>query len=218
MDKTVIKRIVYTTLGVIILGFGAGILRISEFGTDPFSCMNLGITAVLNSLGIRITYGVWQIIMNLLIFIWMSLWKRRLLGYGMFCNMILVGLMSDLAVNVSGSFVPDEKTLILKMIIMLIGVVVLCFGIAFYIEADMGTAPYDEVAFAFSDKINNRLSFKWCRIITDIICVTIGIITYIQIDDIFKILGVGTVIMAFGTGPLVQFFRDTVSSKLVGKK
>ena len=64
--------------------------------------------------------------------------------------------------------------------------------------------------------------FKYVRIITDVICVILGVILYFlsgaSVSGIGAVIGAGTVITAFFMGPLLDFFaRKLARPFLYGK-
>ena len=69
----------------------------------------------------------------------------------------------------------------------------------------------------------SKVKFRYCRIITDLICVLIGaglcLIGGYSISRVFTVVGVGTIITAFFMGPLIEFFNVHVARPfLEGKK
>ena len=80
---------------------------------------------------------------------------------------------------------------------------VICLGVALYSSADFGVAPYDAIGWIVEDVTNQKINFKISRIVTDAICVLIGM--YYG-----SIIGINTIIMVFFTGPLVQFFKQKI--------
>jgi uncharacterized membrane protein YczE len=44
--KILIKRVLMACLGFVIMGFSIAVLRVIDLGVDPFSAMNLGISAL----------------------------------------------------------------------------------------------------------------------------------------------------------------------------
>ncbi|WP_235182847.1 hypothetical protein [Gracilibacillus boraciitolerans] len=72
-------------------------------------------------------------------------------------------------------------------------------------------APYDSLAFVIERVSKQKIPFPIARITTDISCVVIGF-------SFGAIVGVATVIFAFFTGPLVQFFRTRVAEPLLKEK
>lgn len=58
--KTVSKmRFIMMFLGIFLIGVGVSAFRLSAFGVDPFTCMNLGISGYLH-----MSFGTWQILMQ----------------------------------------------------------------------------------------------------------------------------------------------------------
>lgn len=65
------------------------------------------------------------------------------------------------------------------------------------------------------------MPFKFWRITTDLCCVLLGIALYLlsgnPISGLAQIIGVGTVIIAFFMGPLIDWFNRHVSQKLLSR-
>ncbi len=84
------KRVIWVILANVILGLGISLLRLSSFGTDPFTCMNLGVSSYL-----PIGYGTYQMLFNLLLFIPVFILDRKSFGIGALINMLLLGYIVD---------------------------------------------------------------------------------------------------------------------------
>lgn len=56
------KRYFMAFIGVVFIGFSVAVLNLSGFGVDPFSCMNMSVSAHL-----PFSFGVWQIFINAVI-------------------------------------------------------------------------------------------------------------------------------------------------------
>ena len=95
-----------------------------------------------------------------------------------------------------------------RVLFLAIGIVVSCFAAALYYTADLGVSTYDAIPLHISDckpKLFGRvLPFRVVRILSDLVCTTVGVILGAP-------AGVGTVITALFMGPLISFFRRTVS-------
>ena len=90
-----------------------------------------------------------------------------------------------------------------------------------YMTADLGVSTYDAVAIVMSSKWKLG-KFKYIRIITDVVCVILGVGLYFlsgaTIDGIGAVIGAGTIITAFFMGPLVDFFANKLAKPfLYGK-
>ena len=72
-----------------------------------------------------------------------------------------------------------------------------------------GVAPYDSISLIMTEKWP-KIPYFWCRVSNDaisaLVCWLAG-----------GIVGLGTLVSAFGFGPFVQFFRYTFYIKSAGK-
>lgn len=62
MTKT--KRTGVMVLGILFIGLCVSFLRLSRFGVDPFSAMNLGISGFIGW-----SFGTWQLLVNAIILV-----------------------------------------------------------------------------------------------------------------------------------------------------
>ena len=110
--------------------------------------------------------------------------------------------------------------MLLRLSCLIIAIIIICFGSAFYMTADLGVSTYDAIAIVFSGKWKIA-KFKFCRIATDLICVIAGIIIFLiaggTMNEIPAIVGVGTIITAFFMGPLIELFSDKISRPFLHK-
>lgn len=201
--------IVSMCLGVVFIGISIGLMRIANFGTDPFACMNLGISYHLSA-----SYGTCQLLVNLVLFVVMMLTLRKAVGPGTLVAMVCCGYTADLLIWVLGHFDISTESmdehLVIRVVLMLAAVVLLGFGAALYMQCDIGIAPYDALGQIIEQALHGKLQYKWTRIGTDLICVTVGFL-------LGSVVGVATVITALFTGPLATFFRNRLSgTKLLG--
>ena len=194
-----INRIIYVIMGISILSIGLSFMRYAVFGVDPIVCLNIGIA---NQLGI--SFGLWQIIMCFILLVFIFIFDRRKIGFGTLYVMI-AGYKSDFVLWLIEQ-IPflDQFLFPARIIAFSLGIIILYLGAAFYIEANMGLAPYDAIAIIISEKINKPNWFKWIRIGTDSLCVIGGIL--IKSD-----VGIGTLISVLIGGPLIAFYRKYVT-------
>ena len=201
-------RAVLVIIGTIFIGVAVGIFQSAKLGCDPFSCMNTGV-----SRRIGWSYSAWQLLVNLVLFIPTLLFFRKAIGFGTVFNMVFVGIFADLSRPFFQMIINDN--IILRFIAMLFSVCLLCFGVSLYVAANMGISPYDALSYILEKYF--KLNFSWFRIMTDVLCVTVGVIFGIMGGYLWEIVGVGTVITACGTGPVVRFFDKKIVHPFVIK-
>lgn len=205
------RRCVMMLTGILFIGICVGSFRLSAFGVDAFSCMNLGISGLLH-----MTFGTWQLIMNAFILVVVFFTVRHCIGAGTIVNMISVGYMADFICWIYQDVLAVHMTLPLRVFALLLGSLSAGLGVAFYMAADMGIAPYDSVALIIEKGTRGRIRFQYARVLSDITVVVIGVIScLLSGGDLWLIIGVGTICNALFNGPLIQFFRVHVAEPLM---
>ena len=192
----------------VFMGFSVVLMRMSLCGNDPFSCMNLGYAGVSG-----LSYGTCVILFNLGLIVPVLLLDRSYLRFGTLINMFLLGIIADFWYEILAPFpIFAERTLLLRGLLLAGGVVLTCLACSFYMCSRLGMGPYDAIGWIISERTGGRLPFKAVRIIIDACAVTIGFACG-------SIVGLGTLVLACGTGPLIEFFNKNVSlPMLYGKK
>lgn len=141
------------------------------------------------------------------------LWKgRTCIGAGTIVNMAGIGYIADFGVFVLTKCLgePELLSVQIRILLMIFAVTLCSFAAAMYMEADIGIAPYDAFGVIIEKISNRKILFKTARVLTDVICVTIGF-------SFGSIVGVATIITAFCMGPLIEVFRVQCMEKLVIK-
>jgi len=99
----------------------------------------------------------------------------------------------------------------IRVVAFSFGLISYYFGVAIYIETNMGLSPYDAVGIIIAEKIKMQNWFKWIRIGTDALCVFGGITT--QSD-----VGVGTLVSVLLGGPLIALFRKFLMKLIINRR
>ena len=84
------RRTVMMLTGILFISLCVGCYRLSNFGVDAFTCMNLGISGFLH-----MSFGTWQLIMNAVILVVVFFTVRKNIGAGTIINMVCVGYGAD---------------------------------------------------------------------------------------------------------------------------
>ena len=189
------KRIIGMLFGNLLLGIAIGVLRIAELGTDPFATMNLGVSSTLG-----LSFGFYSVLFNLLLFIFLFINSRELIGFGTFINMFLLGYTADLIVYLFQAMAIGEIGLGIRFLLLFVGVFISSTGLSLYVTANLGVSPYDALPLMMQEMTNNRIPFGIARLIVDATAVLIGYF-------FGAVVGVGTLVVAVSLGPLVSVFN-----------
>lgn len=190
------RRIMMTLIGVTIAGFSVGMFNFTDFGMDPFQVLAHGIWGKLN-----IGYGTLYSIINLLMLILIFITDKRKIGLGTVINIFLLGYVVEFSSWLFDYLIPNPSFPI-KILILIVGILILCFGSSLYFVGDLGVSTYDAVALILSEK--KIAKFGYLRIATDLICTVIGFL-------LGATVGIGTLFTAFFMGPFISFFNKRFS-------
>ena len=197
------KRAGMMILGILFIGLCVSFLRLSGFGVDPFSAMNLGISGFIGW-----SFGTWQLLMNAVILVIVFFQARHCIGAGTIINMIFVGYIADFVCWLVQDVVQIEMSLPLRIIALVLAQLMASMGVALYMVADMGIAPYDSVAIIIEKLTHQKIPFHKARVLSDVVVVIVEIaFASASGAGIWAVAGIGTVINACFNGPLIQFFK-----------
>ena len=199
------KKLFMALIGVLVAGISVGLFRRSAFGTDPFQVLINGISNHITFAG----FGTVYMCINLLILIAIFFLDKHYIGIATFINIFLLGYVVQFSDDMVGKIIGDAPSMLTRILLLIAGIVILCFASALYFTADLGVSTYDAVSLIMTDKKLGK--FKYLRIGTDIFCVIVGFL-------LGGIVGVGTLVTAFFMGPLIDFFNKKIAEPfLYGK-
>ena len=210
------RRILMSLFGVVICAFSVGIFKIAALGVDPFQSLMSGLDKL-----IPISFGTLYVIVNLLLLTFSLVVDRHNIGIATFINLFLLGYITEFTYKFLQTVIV-APSMPVRLLCLLIGIVIICFGSALYMTADLGVSTYDAVAIVLSGKWK-LAKFQYCRIGTDLVCVVTGVVLFLIAGGTFgqipTIAGIGTIITAFFMGPLIELFNMKVARPMLkGKK
>ena len=208
------RRIFMSLAGVLICAVSVGVFKIAALGVDPFQSLMSGLDN-----WIPIPFGTLYVLVNLALLTFSLLADRRNIGIATFINLFLLGYITQFTYETLQLWLPSPS-LPIRILCLLIGIVVICFGSALYMTANLGVSTYDAVAIVLSGKWKLG-QFQYVRICCDLVCVALGVGIFLlsggTLAQVPAIAGIGTVITAFFMGPLIQFFNDHIAIPLLHK-
>lgn len=190
--------------GVLICAMAVGSFKMAALGVDPFQSLMAGLDSL-----IPISFGTLYVIANAVLLLFSLFTDRHNIGIATFFNLFLFGYITQFTLGFLQTLVPDPS-MPARVAFLLAGIVIMCFGSAFYMTADLGVSTYDAVAIVMSRKWKWG-KFQYIRICTDFVCVLLGILLFLaaggRFREITAAVGIGTIITAFFMGPLIEFFN-----------
>ena len=182
--KPKFSTLFFCCLGLILFGLGEGLLIVSYTGASPWSVLAQGI-----SLNVNLSIGAITLLISISVLIlWIPLGQK--LGMATILNAIIVALMIDLCIK----FVPTPSNYYNQLLLAVVSVITVGIGGGIYLVSNLGAGPRDGLMVGLQIKTN--LPIALVRAILEISVVTIG--WYLG-----GIVGIGTLLFAFGIGPCV---------------
>ena len=210
------KRVGMSALGVLICGISVGMFKRAALGVDPFQTLMSGLNAV-----IPIGFGVLYVGANILLLSFAFIFDRHKIGLATLINLFLFGFVTEYTLKFLEGLFP-ELNMAGRLVFLLLAVVIMCLASSFYFTADMGVSTYDAISLIISER-QNRVPFRYCRIISDFLCVFAGTLLCLfagyGLKEVVAVTGIGTIITAFFMGPLIEFFNIRIARPfLEGRK
>lgn len=208
--REVVKRYITFIIGLFFSGLGVAFTKYGNLGVSPIS-------SVANVMSIKfpdLSMGNWLIIWNCILIIAQIVILRRefkLIQLLQVPLSFLFGYFTDIGMWVV-HFIPVENYY-MQMAMLIIGIVVLAFGISLAVVANVIMNSGEALVKAISDK--SEKEFGYVKVGFDVFCVTSALLLSIYFFD-GKIVGAreGTIISAFCTGLVVKFITKLVKPKL----
>lgn len=198
------RRIVMMFMGNIFAGLGIAIFKLSGLGNDPYSGMTMALSGCVG-----MAYANFQVLFNLALFVIQLIFGRKYIGIGTIINACLLGYIVTFFYNIL-LCVGMPQSMVQRLLVLFVGVVACSFGLSLYQTSGLGVSPFDSISLITKEKLP-KIPYFWHRMADDAIA---ALVCYLA----GGIVGIGTVVTAFGLGPFIHFFNAHFSEKFVQKQ
>ena len=189
-------RVVELLIGLTVAHLGVTLFLQADLGSDPFNVLIQGLFRFLPWPEFM-THGNVHVGVSFLIILVLLIVDRSYVRIGTLLCMILGGPIIDLFTVVLSPVIHSASPMALRLLALVLGCVILAFGMTVVIKSQAGTGPNDLVAVVISDKTKKK--FGTVRIIVDASFALAGFL-------LGGTLGLGTVVCACLVGPTAQVF------------
>ncbi len=174
----------FLCFGLSLFGLGEGLLIVSFTGASPWSVLAQGI-----SLNINLSIGAITLLISIAVLIlWIPLGQKP--GMGTIFNALIIAIMIDLCIK----YVPTPSNYIHQLLLAIISVIMVGIGGGIYLVSNLGAGPRDGLMIGLQKVTNFPIAVV--RATLEISVVSVG--WYLG-----GIVGVGTLLFAFGIGPCI---------------
>ncbi len=184
-------RILFFLIGLLFLSFGISLSIVSGLGSGAWDALNVGLSE-----SIGFTPGTWVVIVGIFLIILNAFLLKARPDIGAIVTLFLTGIFIDFwLLQIFDELILND--FINKILVLLSGLLSMGIGISVYIQAKLPLSPIDNLMMA----IRKRFGFSF------MMAKTIGEISALVLAFIFNgPIGVGTLLVTFAVGPLIQVF------------
>ncbi len=174
-------------IGLVIFGLGEAFMIAAGIGVSPWTVLAQGVSLYA---GLSIGTSTFLISIAVLVF-WIPL--RQLPGIGTILNAIIIASVIDISLP----HIPVSSYFLGQFILAVLGIVCVGLGSAIYLVANLGPGPRDGLMTGLQ-RVTGR-PIMWVRSSIEIIVVLLG-------WSLGGVVGVGTLLFAFGVGPIISIW------------
>ncbi len=192
--KAIFINILLAAVSLFVNGFGVYLTIQANIGAGPWDVLNLGLSKTLG-----ILYGTASIGVSCTILM-IDILLKEPIGIAMFIDAIVVGKSVDFFNSIHA--VPKAESLQTGIPLLLIGLFILAYTQFTYMIASLGCGPRDTLLVAVAKRMKN----------IPIGALSIALLSLATFAGwlLGGPVGIGTLLCAFGTGPIMQLAFRTV--------
>jgi uncharacterized protein len=144
-QRQLIPRFLIYFFGLLIMALGIVLILKANLGATPWDVLHVGLYYQFG-----LTIGSWSIIVGLVILGMSAILTKKIPQIGAFINMLSVGIFIDMYLFLP--FIQTPNSFIGKAFMFLIGLVIMCYGMGFYISPNLGAGPRDSLMLALTSR------------------------------------------------------------------
>ena len=179
--------------GLTLFGLGESLIITAGAGMSPWTVLAEGL-----SISTNLSIGSLTFLISLaVLLLWIPI--KQMPGVGTILNVIIIAAVIEWSLP----FLPHPEQYGFKILQASIGTLMVGFASGIYLIANLGPGPRDGLMTGCQRLTN--LPIAWIRIFIEITVISIG-------WALGGIIGIATVIFAFGVGPAVSFGLYLISA------
>ncbi|WP_309128431.1 hypothetical protein [Microbacterium sp.] len=196
--RELVERVVQLLCGLVLYGAAIALMVRADIGVAPWDVLSVGL-AGRTGLG----FGVLTcLIAGVVLLLWIPL--RQRVGVGTLLNAVVIGPAADITLMI----VPPAASAWVGVPLFVAGLILLAFATGLYISADLGPGPRDGLMTGLVRRTGRPV---WqVRTLIEGGVLLIGFV-------LGGPVGVGTVLFAFGVGPLIGWFLAVFARRSIAR-
>ncbi|MFG6149172.1 YczE/YyaS/YitT family protein [Halobacillus sp. B23F22_1] len=190
------QRILFYTMGIIIMTFGIALTIHSHLGTSPFDALLVGLFRTFG-----LTIGSWEVVVAFTLIIFNAVAEKKKPEYFAIITALVTGFFIDVWVFSTEGWIAPESP-VMQLICLLFGLFFAGLGIAINLQADFAPNPFDRTMLVVRKLTGLNVSLSRA-----LVSVVLAAIAFLFSGPI----GVGTVIITLFSGVIIHFFMPYVA-------
>ncbi|WP_413302804.1 membrane protein [Bacillus sp. 1P10SD] len=185
-------RLLFFIFGLVIMTFGVCMtIKVAEIGVGAWDALNVALTEKIG-----LSVGKWVMIDGAILVIVNSLLLKRRPAILSLFTIIVIGSLVDFWLMTFFELF-EVHGFIAKLAMLLVGILIIGFGAAIYIQAKFPQSPIDNFMLAIKERF--RVNLMMAKTIGEITALIPAFLLHGPISY-------GTIIITFTVGPAIQLF------------
>ncbi len=189
-----LKRFMFYVIGLLVLTAGITLTIKSDIGAGAWDALNVGLSETIG-----LTVGSWVIIVGIVLIIINALLMKAWPDFFALITIFVTGLLIDFwLITIFDNWTIEG--VFLAYGVFIVGMILIGLGIAIYMQAKFAVIPIDGLMLAIHHRTG--LTIRTSKTIGELMALLAAVL-------LGGPIGIGTLFITFGIGPLVQFFYPT---------
>lgn len=188
-------RLLFFILGLVVMTFGVCMtIKVADIGVGAWDALNVALTEKVG-----LSVGKWVMIDGAILVVVNSLLLKRRPAILSLFTIIVIGSLVDFWLMTFFQLF-EVHGLVAKIAMLLVGILIIGFGAAIYIQAKFPQSPIDNFMLAIKERF--RVNLMMAKTIGEITALIPAFLLHGPISY-------GTIIITFTVGPAIQLFFPT---------
>lgn len=187
--SAILLHVLQAIVSLFCNGFGIYLIIRADIGVSPWDVLSIGLSKTLG-----ILYGNANVAVSFSILA-MDVLMREPIGIAIFIDAIVVGKSVDFFQYLD--LVPAPKSVAVSILLLVLGMVEIGYTQYFYMRASLGCGPRDTLLVGLS----KRMKKIPIGVVSVLVLAVVTLSGYLLGGPV----GIGTLLCAFGLGPVMQF-------------
>ncbi len=187
-------RIAVYLVSISVIGVGVGLMVEGDLGVAPNDVLNTGLS---DTFGFGVGTAAWITGVVAMAVAW-ALGRRPRIAT------VLGSVIVGLSINAALAALPTPDAMAVRIGFLAAGLLIIWIGITGVVASDVGAGPLELVMLAFMDR---SISIRWARWGLELTLLLLGL-------ALGGAAGVGTLLFAFGTGPVLALTLPPAAARL----